>query len=316
MKHALHPNPVTDRLAALGEMVRLRLLRLVEAEELSVGEIASVVQLPQSTVSRHLKVLAEGGWLARRTEGPAALYRLVLDDLEPEARDLWLTVREQLGEASDLAEDDRRLVSILGERRRGAFFGQVAGRWDQIREHLFGRSFTASALLSLLPEDWVVADVGCGTGNATELLAPAVRQVIAVDESETMLDAARERFEGCDNVRLVQGELEELPLDDASVDAVICLLVLHYLGEPALAVAEMRRVLRTDHGGGIALIVDMYPHDRIDYKHTMGHKHLGFDEGVMAQMLADAGFEPTIKPLPSDPGGKGPGLFVATGRIK
>src|SRR5262245_49668030 len=118
MKNPTRNRTVAERLADLGERVRLRLLRVLEREELSVGEVASIVQLPQSTVSRHLKVLGDGQWLAKRTEGTATLYRLVLDDLAPGARALWTAIRDQMGrgdeggnsaEALELAEDDRRL---------------------------------------------------------------------------------------------------------------------------------------------------------------------------------------------------------------
>src|SRR5690606_35583909 len=113
MKRTNELEMVTDRLAALAEPIRLRIARLLESEELTVGEVAKVVQLPQSTVSRHLKLLGEGGWLARRNVGTATLYRLVLDDLGPESRALWLTVRGQMTETPDLSEDARRLSAVL-----------------------------------------------------------------------------------------------------------------------------------------------------------------------------------------------------------
>src|SRR5687767_1510070 len=128
MKRMRPASTVTDLLGALSEVVRLRILRLLEVEELSVGEVAKVVQLPQSTVSRHLKVLADGGWLAKRNAGTATLYRLVLDDLSLAARTLWLAVRSQIGEAPEIGEDARRLTGVLAERRLDsqAFFGRVA----------------------------------------------------------------------------------------------------------------------------------------------------------------------------------------------
>lgn len=308
-----------DLLATLSEMVRLRMLRLLETEELSVGEMARVVQLPQSTVSRHLKVLSDGGWLVRRAAGPAMLYRLVLDDLTGPARAVWLSVRGQLGDSADLAEDQRRLEAVLAERRLDsqAFFGRIAGEWDSVRARLFGADFTARALLGLVPRHWVVADLGCGTGNASELLAGHVEKVIAVDQSEPMLTAARQRLEGVKNVQFVAGELEKLPMKDASVDATVCMLVLHHVAEPAAALREMRRIVRAERGGGLCLVVDMIEHDREEYRQTMGHAHLGFVPERVAKMMREAGFreaEATI--LPSDPTARGPGLFAAIGRIQ
>lgn len=319
MKQRLSIPSITDRLAALGEMVRLRILRVLEREELSVGEVARTVQLPQSTVSRHLKVLAEGEWIAKRAEGTATFYRLILDDLPASSRQLWLAVREQLGgpagegPTAELAEDLRRLSSVLAERREDsqAFFGRVAGQWDEVRNELFGQRFTLLGLLNMLPREWVVADLGCGTGNAAELLAPLVKRVIAIDQSGPMLSAARKRLAGVSNVEFVSGELTGLPLKSGSVDAAVCVLVLHHVEDYAAAIREMRRIVRP---GGVVLIVDMLEHDRSSYKHTMGHRWLGFGERQMVDVLGSAGFERArYQAIASDTDVRGPGLFAATG---
>lgn len=309
---------VTDRLADVAELIRLRVLRVLEHEELSVGEIAQIVQLPQSTVSRHLKILADGQWLARRTVATATLYRLVLDDLSAESRALWLAIREQLPAGGDLAEDSRRLVAVLAQRDADpqAFFGRVVGEWDQIRSEWFGEHFTPSALLSLLPQHWTVADLGCGTGNAAELLAPSVHKVIAIDQSQPMLDAARKRLVAHANIAFHRGELESLPLADGSVDACVSILVLHHVRDPLAAFREMRRVLRSVPGSGVALVVDMLPHDRTQVRHTMAHKHLGFAPAHIQELCRSAGFGRTsTRVLPSDPSAKGPGLFATVARI-
>lgn len=309
---------VTDRLAALGEMVRLRVLRLLEAEELSVGEVAQVVQLPQSTVSRHLKVLADGGWIARRNEGTATLYRLVLDDLAPQARALWCAVRDQMGASPELEEDSRRLRAVLDERKTDSqtFFGRVSGEWDSLRNELFGTRFTAVALLSLLPRDMVVADVGCGTGNIAEILAPIAQRVYAIDGSGAMLAAARRRLSQHKNVEFVESPLDRIPLHSKTIDVAAAALVLHHLPDPVPALREMHRLLRTDSNGGVALIVDMVRHDREIYKRSMGHVHLGFSKDTTLGMLKDAGFtDGTYRELPSEADAKGPGLFVAIARM-
>lgn len=310
MKRAPQHNSVVDRLATLSDPLRLRLLRVLERHELSVGELARVVQLPQSTVSRHLKMLADGGWLVGRAEGTSTLYRLVMDDLSVDARSLWVTVHAQMGESAEQAEDLRRIESVLAERRLDTkeFFGRVASSWDSMRGELFGDRVTVQALLPLLPANWVVADLGCGTGNAAELLAPCVQRVVAVDQSQPMLDAASERLRAFRNIDFLRGELESLPLADASVDAAVCLLVLHHIANPERACAEMARVLRP---GGVALIVDMIEHDRVAYKHTMGHRWLGFGVPQMIRMLSGAGLERVrCHVLPSETQAKGPGLFA------
>lgn len=293
-------------------MIRLRILRLLEAQELSVGEVAKVVQLPQSTVSRHLKVLGEGGWLGKRNVGTATLYRLVLDDLSLEARALWLAVRIQMDNRAELSEDGRRLQAVLADRRTDsqAFFGRVAGEWDTVRNELFGDRFTPAALLSLLPRHWTVVDLGCGTGNASELLAPCVAKVLAVDQSPVMLEAARRRLADFSNVEFLEGSLPSLPLADSSADASVCLLVLHHLADPSPAAAEIARILKP---GGTVLLVDMVRHDRAEYRQTMGHKHLGFSRQSIESMFQTAGLaELSYRELPGEPDARGPGLFVAT----
>ena len=321
MKRRTSSNPVTERLAALSDPVRLRILRLLEREELAVGEVARVVQLPQSTVSRHLKMLAEGGWIAKRADGTATYYRLTLDDLHASARGIWIAVRELIRSPEakksgmDPEEDSRRLASVLAERREDSqgYFGRLAGQWDEIRTELFGSRFTALGLLNLLTREWVVADLGCGTGNCSEILAPLVRRVIAVDQSQPMLAAAKKRLEGFKNVEFVAGELTDLPLKDSSVDVGVCMLVLHHVEKPTQALAEMRRVVRP---GGMALIVDMVEHDRAVYRHSMGHRWLGFSEPQMNGFMASAGFDKArYAPLTSDTNAKGPGLFVCTAQV-
>lgn len=321
MKHAA-PNTdrpasglsTADRLAALAEPLRLRMVRLLENRELTVGELAKVLQTPQSTVSRHLKVLSQAGWLSRRAEGTATMYQLLLDDLPPSVRPLWVAVREQSASRAQADEDDRRLEAVLAERRLDSrsFFGRVAGDWDNVRGELFGHGFTARALLGLLDPSWVVADLGCGAGNAAEHLAPFVARIIAVDQSEPMLKAAQARLERHTNIDFRLGDLESLPIDDESIDAAVTILVLHHLAEPGAALREMHRALRP---GGVAMLVDMVAHDRNDYRRTMGHKHLGFGFDHIKIELEQAGFEKIrILPLPSNPNAKGPGLFLATAR--
>lgn len=310
--------PVTELIANLSEMVRLRILRLLEVQELAVGEISRVLQMPQSTVSRHLRLLAEGGWLIRRTEGTATLYRLVQDELSMEARALWVTIRDQLGESIELIQDDRRLAGVLADRKLDSetFFGRVAGEWDELRNSLFGAEFTTRALLSLLPRNWVVADIGCGTGNAAEILAPYAERVLAVDHSEPMLDAARKRLEGVDNIEFVASHVERLSIDDASVDAAVAVLVMHHIPDIAPALREIRRILRADRAGGVALIVDMCAHDRGEYRHTMGHQHLGFTQAEIKGLARAAGFDACDWwDLPTSRDSKGPGLFAAALRI-
>ncbi len=305
---------VFAHLPVLGEPTRSRILLLLERQELTVAELCTVTQLPQSTVSRHLKALADGGWVDARAEGTSRLYRGPRAGMDAAARRLWELVREQVADSAGALQDGRRLERVLAERRSKSqqFFTSSAGQWDKLRAELFGSSFHLAALLGLLEPSWTVGDLGCGTGQIAEALAPWVARVIAIDESAAMLQAARRRVRHFPNVEVRRGSLEALPIPDASLDALTCVLVLHHLPAPELALAEAARVLRP---GGRLLLTDMMPHDREAYRHQMGHVWLGFSESEIGRLLTDAGFEtPRLRPLSPDSTAQGPTLFAAAAR--
>jgi len=313
MAPSRHRQRLTDRLALLSEITRLRLLRLLEAEELGVGELASILQLPQSTVSRHLKTLLENNWIIRRSEGTSSMYRLVAESLNAESRELWDLARRQLGAPPQVRQDEHRLKQILAKRATDtiAYFGRVGGEWDAVRRELFGSSFVEEALLTLLDPKWVVADLGCGTGDIAARLAPLVAAVHVVDMSKAMLAAARQRLGGHANVKFHHGNLTDLPLTDESVDAAVVSLVLHHVADPASAIGEAARILRP---GGRLLVIDMLEHDREQYRQTMGHKWLGFRPQDVAAWFNAAGLvEVRTIQLPPDPSAKGPDLFALAG---
>src|SRR5438105_8126051 len=240
------PPAILDHLSSLADPTRSRILLLLDRQELTVTELCVIMQLPQSTVSRHLKALADSGWVAARAEGTSNLYSATRDDLDPAARRLWALVREQVGSAPAALQDQRRLAAALAERRTKSqeFFSSSAGQWDRMRDELFGERFHLAALAALAGGDWVVGDLGCGTGQVSAAIAPFVARVIAVDASAAMLQAAKKRLHAFDNVELRRGELEVLPIDDGRVDAATLMLVLHHVPEPEKALAEVARVLK------------------------------------------------------------------------
>jgi ArsR family transcriptional regulator len=166
-------------------------------------------------------------------------------------------------------------------------------------------------VLALLDPALLVGDLGCGTGEMSALLARHVRQVVAVDSSADMLDAARRRLAGLPNVDVRQGQIEALPIDEGALDVAVLALVLHYAPDPARSLAEAARVLRR---GGRVLVIDMQPHDRLEYQQQMGHVWLGFPETEFRRLMTGAGFENLrVHALPVDPDVKGPALFAAVG---
>lgn len=304
--------PLFELMTALADGLRCRVLLLLERHELTVGELCEVLQLPQSTVSRHLKTLAEAGWVSSRPDGTRRLYRMPAGGLAPAARRLWLLTREEIAEALATRQDARRLESVLAARRSRsrAFFDSAASGWDRMRDELFGQRFYLLGLAALLDASWVVGDLGCGTGPVAEALAQVVGRVVAVDGSDTMVEAARARLAGYANVEVRRGDLESLPIEDAALDAATLILVAHHLADPGRAIAEVARVLRP---GGKLLLVDTLPHERVEYRDTMGHIWLGFSEEQVAEWAAAAGLERLrFRPLQPEPACKGPDLFAAT----
>ena len=310
--HTTTAPPILDRLSALGDETRTRILALLERSEFTVTELGSVLQASQPTVSRQLKTLAAEGWVEARADGRNRHYRMATALDEP-ARALWCIVRDEIGEGGVYADDAERAREVLKHRRlRSAeFFATAAERWDEVRAQLFGSAAGLTPLLGLLHADWVVADLGVGTGSLAEALAPFVAKVIGVDRSAQMLEAAGHRLRDSVNVELREGELEELPMQDAEADFAVLALVLHYVVDPPAVLAEVGRALRA---GGRLVLVDMRPHDRAGvYGQEMGHVWPGFEPERVHAWLRDAGFDAVrVLPLPPDPEATGPLLFLAS----
>ena len=314
IKLPAQPEALVGWMESLAEGTRLRLLRLLERHELGVVELCEILQSPQSTVSRHLKVLADQSWLHHRRQGTNRLYRMILDELEAPARRLWLLAREQTDDWATVQQDQLRLDRVLEEKQSDgqAFFAGAAGEWDKLRGELYGQEFAVQAMLALLPREYVVADLGCGTGMVTAQLAPFVKRVIGVDNSPAMLKAAKRRTEEFSNVDLRRGEVQGLPIEDGSCDAAMLLLVLTYVADPLVVLKEMARVLKV---GGRAVIVDLLPHDRDDFRRRLGQVSMGFEPERMEGLMKEAGFgEVSVRALAPEAEAKGPAVWVGVGR--
>ena len=305
---------ILEHLSVLSDSVRCRVLAILEQDELTVSELCGILQLPQSTMSRHLKILAEDGWVNGRRDGTSRRYVAATRAEASPAAEVWRVTRAELAGSPAAAGDRERLKRVLADRSRRSqeYFSTAAAEWSETRSSLFGHDFDRFALLALLDRKWVVGDLGTGSGQMSLHLAPFVERVIAVDESEAMLQTARARLAGESNVEVRSGRLEALPIADGELDAAMLVLVLHYLPDPAAAIAEAARALTA---GGQILIVDMLPHDRIEYQRSMGHLWLGFDPDEIGEWFAAVGFDrPIVSPLPTDTQARGPALFAASAR--
>ncbi len=310
---AIQPDSLLGWMGSLADTTRLRLLRLLEQQELGVSDLCEILQMPQSTVSRHLKLLADDRWVIHHRQGTMNLYRMVLDELNPSQRELWVLVREQTRGWATLVQDELRLAQLLERHTRDTqtFFDGAASDWDAIRTEYYGEAFTHDAVMALLPSQWLVADLGCGTGSIAAELSPLVRQVIGVDNSKAMLDAASRRCSGLANVELKYGVLESIPIDNDRCDAALMILVLTYVEDVASVLCEMCRVIKP---GGRAVVVDLMRHDRHDFRRRMGQRTMGFDMPELETLMKRSGFRHACcRPVRPQPQAKGPTLLIAAG---
>ena len=281
-----------DIFRALGDPTRLRIIHLLRAMELAVGEIAQVVGQSQPRVSRHVRILAEAGLVERRKEGNWVFLRLgkgeglapfiaLFDHLTPsDAEKLW--------QQADLA----RLAAVRADRARAAesYFADHAEEWDAIRSLHVAEAQVENAMTTLLASAPIghLLDVGTGTGRMVELFGPAARAVTAIDRSPDMLRLARAKLpeDAGDKYALLLGDFLDLPLEPGSVDTVVLHQVLHYAQAPEQVIAEAARVTALD---GRVLIADFAPHEREELRLRDQHARLGFSDDQIGGWFSAAG---------------------------
>lgn len=300
--------PLGPDLELLADSTRVRMLALLEAEELSVGELARTLATPQPTVSRHLKHLSQEEWVTRRSVGPTAFLRMA--PLSEQRLALWSLVKADPSRQRELEADKERMALVLAERNDGrTFFGRVADGWDLLRDQLFGRRFLLPAVAALLPRDLSLVDLGCGTGELLSQLAPSLDHLTGVDREPSMLEIARRRLADQTHVGFVEAALEHVPLPDQSTDLATIILVLHHLPDPHAVLGEARRILKRT---GRLVVVDMQPHDHTTWR-ALGHLHQGFSKDDLEHLVSDRGLSlDRYQPLVADPDVQGPPLFLAT----
>ena len=284
---------ILKSLRTVADPSRTRIVLLLEQEELSVAELQEILGMGQSTLSTHLAQLKQAGILEDRRTGKNILYRIKArgSGEAPFFAQLMTVLRRAAEQVPDAA-GDRDALRLVRRKRRDrvrAYFDELAGKFG--KQYVPGRSWKglAEALLMLLPP-LVIADLGAGEGTVSQLLARRAKEVIAVDDSEKMVEfgAQLARKHGVRNLQYRKGDLEALPIEDRAVDAALFSQSLHHAQHPERAVAEAFRILKP---GGRILVLDLVKHRCEEARELYADLWLGFTEVEMQRLLRKAGFK-------------------------
>ncbi|MGI9591263.1 MAG: ArsR/SmtB family transcription factor [Myxococcota bacterium] len=300
----------------LSDPTRVRLLAVLEREELAVQELMEVLGMAQSRVSRHLAILREARLIRDRRDGTYVFYRFDIPAEGPWG-DAWRLVRRGLGDDPTAERDAAALARALEARadRTRSFFDAVGPEWDALRKVFDDDVLRARAVTRLVEPGMKVADIGTGTGILALELAQLGLDVVAIDHSARMLDAARAKFAaaGVPTIDLRQGEARSLPLADAEVRAAFAHMVIQYLPSPAEAIREMARVVEP---GGAVVVVDFVAHEHEWMRQELGVHWLGFPPEEIQGWFQEADLR-SFRLERQDPRAAGrdlPATFIASGR--
>ncbi|WP_374321800.1 ArsR/SmtB family transcription factor [Brevundimonas sp.] len=313
---SLSADQTVEALRAAGEPTRLRILSLLAGEELSVMEMSRILDQSQPRVSRHLKLMTDAGLIERFPDGARVYYRL---SHHAQARRLIDTVLDILAEDAGEA-DHRRLDEVRKDREEAAvsYFEQVAPQWDRLRSLYVSESAVEAALEKAVgpgPFQRVV-DLGTGSGRMLTLFGKKAKMSVGLDLSQNMLNIARTNVTkaGVEQVELRHGDIFATRLPAASADLVIVHQVLHYLSDPAAAVAEAARLVSP---GGRLVIIDFAPHDFEHMREAHQHRRLGFADSEINGWLQDGGLTPSAPiALPHDDEGLTVTIWTAERRAQ
>lgn len=282
-------------LRAVAEPTRLRVAAALWEIELTVGELCQVLGQTQPRVSRHLRILVDAGLIERQAEGSFAFYRPITGSV---GHRLVSDVLSHLdNDAPDLAWDRERIGQVRADRadQAAAYFEEIAGRWDEVRENLVADDEVEDAVLDLVGPGPIghLLDIGTGTGRMLELTADRIERGTGIDLSREMLNLARTRLDqlGHRHCSVVHANVYAPGLEPASVDVAVMHHVLHFLDDPAAAIEQAARVLAP---GGSLLIVDFASHDQELFRERLKHRFLGFDHDIVVRWCRRAGLDAAV----------------------
>jgi ArsR family transcriptional regulator len=278
---------------ALGDESRLRILRVLVGGRFSVNELTFIVDMGQSRVSRHLKLLVEAGLARVHREGTWAYYEAVDGKAAKSVAVQLEVVRNQAIELPDATADEDRRLQCLEQRRAKsrAFHERVATKWSRLRSELMSNTTVTEKVLDSFTGASVVADLGCGAGELLVGLAKRADRVIGVDSSPAMLEQASKLLQGSGeqtgNIELRLGAIEHLPLADSEAEAALLNMVLHHLADPLAVIQEVRRTLVP---GGKLTVCDLVRHDQEWMRDKYGDQWLGFTEEELGRFFEQSKF--------------------------
>ncbi|MDR2076028.1 MAG: metalloregulator ArsR/SmtB family transcription factor [Desulfovibrio sp.] len=272
---------------ALADETRLRLLHILNRHELNVNELVLILEMGQSRVSRHLKILSAAGLLIWRREGLHVFYSTPREGGQRALIEAALPfAREDPRFTADAAMADGMIEERAHKTRQ--FFNSIAEDWDKLSREVLGSFDLAGAVTGRMPSCRVAADLGCGTGNVLAAMLDKAMTLIGVDGSPRMLELARRRFANAgERVSLRIGDLTHLPLRDAEADFAAMNMVLHHVSSPLEVLREIQRILAP---GGRLVLTDFQRHSDERMRADYGDRWLGFDAGTLHAHLAKAGF--------------------------
>jgi ArsR family transcriptional regulator len=285
---------VNDIFAALADPTRVKILLLVRDLQLSMGELADLLDQSQPRVSRHVRILAEAGLVRRHKEG--AWVFVGLGDNAPTA-DIYALIEKLLPAREPIAAERARLAQVRAERQKAIddWFTTHAGEWDLLRR-LGGQDSAVEAAIvaaARVPAVGRLLDIGTGTGRVLELLAADADSAVGVDRSPEMLRLARGKLagDGQQRAEVRQADMRALPFEDSSFDTVTLHHVLHYADDPATVIAEAARTVAP---GGKLLVADYAAHGHEEFRTRYQHARLGFAGDDVVAWLCAAGLAPRL----------------------
>ncbi len=294
---------------AMADSTRIRLYHILLHHEMSVNEIVTLMDMGQSRISRHLKILTDCGLLTCRRDGVWAFYAAERDG---DGAQMATLVESLVVGESQVRDDNLRADAVIRDRRlkRLQFFDDIAPRWEHLKADIIGDFDLNEALMREIQPCRKAVDLGCGSGTLMTRIAQRVAMVVGVDSSPNMLKEAEKSLQGVtQGFDLRLGELEHLPMGDGEVDLAVISLALHHLDDPRLALTESSRVVAD---GGRLLIAEFEQHADESLRDRFGDRWLGFSEGELLGWIGDAGF--TLESLHRLSPAKGPVVMICQAR--